>query len=92
MSGISVTVLSVFRRLGGPPDPRPSTDPILADRRRGVITATLYHSPNRLGCGILTTRSPGSSNPYNRTFDEDLADSGGREDWWHLAFGIGETG
>ena len=55
MSGISVTVLSVFRRLRGPRDPRPSTEPILADRRRGVITAALYGSPNRLVCGILTT-------------------------------------
>ena len=27
-----------------------------------------------------------------RTFAEDLAGSGGREAWWHLAFGIGETG
>ena len=43
-------------------------------------------------CEGVQNAITGLSNPYNRTHQADLKGSEDRADWWHLAFGTGETG
>ena len=95
MSCISVTfghVRSVFPDPSEQFDRHPWARFILADRIRCVITSTRRGGPGRAGLRNPQNAITGLSNPYNRTHQADLKGSEDRADWWHLAFGTGETG